>query len=187
MPGPIPKTKTGTEFFTKNSVGIESYINKSEYNGTSLRYNTTVAAGKLGSVKAMPMFNFNKEGDFSPNLRLTASSPSVSLGKIGSTSFNGSVENRTTLKMDNQFQKTDLVQEPRGIFEAKKGNWTASVIPRAKFSEQAPSLKFNGGIVAVQKKCGKFNPYFETYLPREVFTKGDLGSTNFALGVSYKF
>jgi len=176
--------KPNTDFFANNSIGIESYIDKGGYNGSSLRYNTTIAGGKWGSLKAMPMINFDKAGEGSPDLRLTLSSPSIHLGEIGGTTFSGSIENRTTFKFDNQCHKTDLVQEPRGIFEAKNGDWTTSITPRAKFSEQNPTLNFNGGIIKLQKKCGKINPYLETYLPKEVFTKGNFNTTNFAVGVA---
>ena len=185
--------KADVKFFTGNSLGNELYSDNKGYTGYSLRFQTKLIDANLPSfgdgkwtVKAMPMVNSDANGKKSEQLRVTTCLPTVSLGNLGKTNFTGRLENRTTLKFDDKFKKTDIAQEPRAVFMAKRGTWEADAVLRAKYSQKESGLKIKDAVFTVQKKLGKVGLYGDAYVPKEAL-KGDFGKTNYALGVTYNF
>lgn len=185
---------TELKIITPPSVGYEHYFDKTGSTGNSIRFQTDLMKLKLKtfgdntfSIKAMPMMNTNADAVRAYQLRLTEALPTIQIGKIDQTAFSARLENRTTLKYDNLFKKTDVAQEPRLVLGAKNGDYSASIIPRAKYSQNDPTLRFKDVVASVGKKFGKLGVYTDAYVQPLAFQKGDFSTTNFALGLTYNF
>lgn len=192
----VPKKPKSSDikFFSENSIGRELYSDNSGYTGYSARFQTKMIDAALPSfgdnkwsVKVMPMVNADTEGIKYGQLRVTTALPTVSFGSAGKINFSGRLENRTTLKIDDKFRKTDFAQEPRAVFTAKRGNWEANAVLRAKHSQKESGLKVKDAVFTLLKKFDKFSIYGDVYMPTEAFTKGDFDKTNYALGMTYNF
>ena len=164
---------------TGSALGAEVYSDNYGYTGNSWRIQTKALDATLPTfgdnkwaVKAMPMLNIYAKNNKSEQLRLTTCLPTVLLGKMGKVNFLGRLENRTTLKFDNNFNRTDIAQEPRIVLTAKKGSWEMNAVLREKFSQVKP--KSTEAVLTLQKTFGKVVTYADMYIAAR---------TSYALGI----